>query len=258
MNALLETRGLTVEIAGKTVCREFDLRLGAGEMLAVLGPNGAGKTTLLLSLAGVREVRGGEVRVAGRPLAAWPRRALARRLGLLMQDQQDAFPATVLETALIGRHPHVDFWRWESHRDVAIARRALRTVHLRGLEQRPQDALSGGERRRLAIATILAQAPDIYLLDEPSNHLDLQHQLSILNHFRELTRRRGAAVMLSLHDINLAARYCDSVLLIHGDGQVQHGPVQEQLTEENLSRLYGTRVVRVSEGGRVAYLATTS
>lgn len=254
MTALLKTTSLTVEIAGKTVCRELDISLHGGEVLGLLGPNGAGKTTLLHTLAGVRSPVQGDIRIAGKLLAAWPRRQLAQRLGLLLQEQQDMFPASVLETALIGRHPHMDFWRWESHRDVAIARRALKTVHMQGLEQRPQYALSGGERRRMAIATILSQTPDIYLLDEPVNHLDLRHQLSILQHFRQLASKHHKAVVLTLHDINLVARYCDTVLLLYGDGNLLHGSIDSVLTEDNLSRLYDTPVTRINAGVRTAFL----
>lgn len=255
MTALLETRDLTVEIAGKTVCRDLAFRLEPGHIMGMLGPNGVGKTTLLHTLAGVREPQDGEILIAGKPLADWPRRLLARQMGLLLQDRVDPFPATVLETALIGRHPHMDFWRWESHEDVVQARKALKTVHLDGLEQRPQNRLSGGERRRLALATLLTQAPTIYLLDEPTNHLDLQHQLSILTHFKLLTRQYNKAVLLTLHDINLIARFCDSVMLLYGDGVIQQGPTAEVLTEDNLSRLFDTPVVRIQQNGHTAFLA---
>lgn len=254
MTVLLETRDLTVEIAGKTVCRDFSFALQEGEVLGLLGPNGAGKTTLLHTLAGVRTAVQGDICIAGKSLTDWPRRQLAQRLGLLLQEQQDMFPATVLETALIGRHPHMDFWRWESHRDVAIARRALKTVHMQGLEQRPQYALSGGERRRMAIATILSQSPDIYLLDEPVNHLDLRHQLSILQHFRQLADKQRKAIIITLHDINLVARYCDTALLLYGDGDLLHGSIDSVLTEANLSRLYGTRVTRINVDNNTAFL----
>ncbi|HET9679999.1 MAG TPA: ABC transporter ATP-binding protein [Gammaproteobacteria bacterium] len=255
MTALLGTRGLTVEIAGKTVCRDFNFSLPAGSITGILGPNGVGKTTLLHTLAGVRAPQDGNIQIAGKSLTSWPRRLLARQLGLLLQDRIDPFPATVLETALIGRHPHMDFWRWESHEDVKQARKALKIVHLDGLEQRPQNQLSGGERRRLALATLLTQAPDIYLLDEPTNHLDLQHQLSILTHFAQLTREHNKAVLLTLHDINLIARYCDSVMLLYGDGVIHQGPTETVLTEDNLSRLYGTPVVRIQQNGHTAFLA---
>ncbi|MGH8282430.1 MAG: ATP-binding cassette domain-containing protein, partial [Gammaproteobacteria bacterium] len=164
---LLQARGLTVRIADKCVCQDFDLTLQPDMCLGLLGGNGVGKTTLLNTLAGLRAPDNGEILLDGLLLRTLPRRHIAQRLGLLMQHQEDSLPASVLETALIGRHPHIDFWRWESHADVNIARRALKTVGLDGLEQRAQTRLSGGERRRLAIATILTQDPRVFLLDEP-------------------------------------------------------------------------------------------
>lgn len=252
--ALLETHSLTASIGGKAVCRNLDLQLRPGSVLGVLGPNGVGKTTLLHTLAGLRPVDSGRIEIEGTPLTAQPRRWVAQRLGLLMQQYHDPFPATVLETVLIGRHPHMDFWRWESHADVAVARRALKTVGLEGFEQRAQHTLSGGERRRLAIATILAQAPAIYLLDEPANHLDLKHQIELLGVFGELARSERRAVMMSLHDINIAARYCDRVLLMFGAGETLAGPVETTLTEDNLSRLYGTPVRRLAGDERPLFL----
>lgn len=252
--ALLEARALTVSIAGKCVCRKFSLALYPGTCIGVLGRNGVGKTTLLHSLAGLRPVDGGEIFLDGIPLKSLSRRRIAQRLGLLMQQQEDSLPATVLETALIGRHPHIGFWRWESHNDVNLARRALRTTGLEGLEQRVQTQLSGGERRRLAIATIATQNPKIFLLDEPTHQLDPHHQLALLTHFAMLARTRNHAVIMSLHDVNLAARFCDQVLMLFGEGQVRHGSTAETLNIENLSRLYETPMVPVIWPGGIAYL----
>ena len=255
MSALLETRSLTVSIAGKLVCRGLDLALAAGDCIGLLGANGVGKTTLLHSLAGLRPVDAGEVWLDGAPLATLPRRQVARRLGLLMQQPEDSLPATVLETALIGRHPHLDFWRWESHGDVAIARRALKAVGLEGLEQRAQTALSGGERRRLDLATVLTQDPRVFLLDEPAGQLDLHHQLGLLGQLQRICAQEQRAVVMSLHDINLAARFCNRILMLYGDGEAALGSAAEMLTPEKLSRLYRVPVRVVPwEGGR-AFLA---
>ncbi len=252
--ALLKARNLTVSIAGKCVCRNFDLVLNPGRCIGVLGNNGVGKTTLLHSLAGLRPVDSGEIFLSGVALQELPRRRIAQQLGLLMQQQEDSLPATVLETALIGRHPHIDFWRWESHNDVNLARRALKLTGLDGLEQRAQTQLSGGERRRLAIATIVTQDPQVFLLDEPTHQLDPHHQLALLAHFTKLSHTRERAVIMSLHDANLAARFCDQLLMLFGDGELLFGNLSEILTAENLSRLYQTGVIPVHWSGGTAYL----
>ncbi len=239
---LLEARALDVRIAGKTVCAQLDLCLAAGDCIAVLGANGVGKTTLLNTLAGLRAPAAGEVLLQGERLTMLSRREIARRLGVLMQQYEEAFPTSVLEAALIGRHPHIDFWRWESHADVAVARKALRQVALDGLEQRPQHTLSGGELRRLTVATLLAQDPAVFLLDEPTNHLDLRYQIHLLKLFQKLAREHGRGVIMSLHDINLATRFCDSALLLFGEGEAVFGRIDSVLTTASLSRLYATPV----------------
>ncbi|HEY4646004.1 MAG TPA: ABC transporter ATP-binding protein, partial [Steroidobacteraceae bacterium] len=168
----LETRDLDVEIAARRLVEGLSFKISPGEFLAVLGENGVGKTLTMHTLAGLRAPGAGSILLKGRELATWPRRELAGVLGLLAQSSEDPFPSTVLETALIGRHPHIEFWRWESDRDLGIARGALADVDLTDREGRSVETLSGGERRRLAIATVLTQDPVLYLLDEPTNHLD--------------------------------------------------------------------------------------
>lgn len=237
MNAL-SMNGLTVRIAGKTVCEDVDLALPGGRVIGILGGNGVGKTTLLHTLAGLRAPECGEIALGDKPLAALGRRGIAQQLGLLMQDQDDPFPATVLETALIGRHPHIGFWRWESPRDVAAARAALRVTGMGTLERRDVHALSGGERRRLAIATVLAQDPRVFLLDEPVDHLDIYHQMKLLAHFKALATADDRLILMSLHDVNMAARFCDEVMLMFGEGELLYGTTYKVLTTANLERLY--------------------
>ena len=146
--AVLECRGLTVRVPGRELVRELHTQFLPGTVTAVLGRNGAGKSSLLHVLAGLATPAAGEVLLAGRPLAAWPRRDLARRLGLLTQSSEDPFPGTALETALVGRHPHLDFWQWETDADLAVARRCLAEMDLAGLESRDVATLSGGGRPR--------------------------------------------------------------------------------------------------------------
>jgi len=252
--SLLACHDLTVTVGGKRVCAGLNLSFAPGQCWGLLGANGTGKTTLLHTLAGLRLPAGGEVRLRQRPLQTLPRRELARLLGLLPQDSQDPLPATVLETALIGRHPHLPAWRWESEDDLALARAALAAVELDRAERRQVDTLSGGERRRLAVATLLTQAPLVCLLDEPANHLDLRHQISLLELLRRRARDHGGLLLMSLHDLNLAARFCDHLLLLFGDGETMAGPAERMLKPEHLKRLYGHPIVLVDDSGRRAFI----
>ena len=153
---------LTVEVVDRALVRNLQLAIASGAVTAVLGRNGAGKTMTLHTLAGLRAPARGTVTLDGEPLANWQRRALARKLGLLTQTTEDPFPSTVLDSVLVGRHPHIDFWRWESDADRAIAHEALKAVALDDLAERDVDTLSGGERRRAALATLLAQDPETW------------------------------------------------------------------------------------------------
>jgi iron complex transport system ATP-binding protein len=247
---VLECRGVTVRVPGRELLRELHSAIRPGRVLALLGRNGAGKSSLLNVLAGIATPAAGEVLFAGRPVAAWPRRDLARQLGMLMQASEDPFPGTVIDTTLVGRHPHIDFWQWESDADRTVARRCLAAMDLAGLEARDVGTLSGGERRRLAIATVLAQDPQVFLLDEPIQQLDPQHELDVLRRFRALAEA-GRTVVLSLHDPGLAARFADDVLLLFGDGRWRLGPVGETLHESAIGELYGIAVKELAwDGGR--------
>jgi len=234
--------------------RALDLSVLAGHFVCVLGANGAGKSLTLHTLAGLRAPAAGGVRLCGRALGDWPRRERARRLGLLTQVSEDPFPGSVLDAVLIGRHPHVGLWTWESAADVAVARAALASCDLAGLEERAIDTLSGGERRRVALAAVLAQDPDVLLLDEPQNHLDPHHQLDVL----KLLRARadaGRAVVATLHDPSLAARFADRVLLLYGDGRWDCGETATTLTAAALSEMYRVAVEEVVVGGRRLFLS---
>jgi iron complex transport system ATP-binding protein len=230
---------LTVTVPGRTLVQELDFELEAGDFLAVLGQNGAGKSLTLHTLAGLRAADSGMAVINGQPLTDLPRQRAAQHLALLPQYTEDIFPATVMDTVMIGRHPHIGRFQWESESDIEIARQCLRQMDLDSMAERDVATLSGGERRRLSIAQVLTQAPGIYLLDEPTNHLDPQHQLDVLHVFREQAAD-GSIVVASLHDVNLAARFADQCLLLFGDGRWELGKTKSVLTESRLSELYST------------------
>jgi iron complex transport system ATP-binding protein len=246
---LLECVGVDIGVESRTLVRGLSFGVCAGSLLAILGPNGSGKSLSLHTFAGLRQPQAGQVLIAGKPMREWQRRDLARQLALLPQNVEDPFPANVLETVLLGRHPHIPRWQWESAEDMAIARDALAEVGLSGYESRDVYTLSGGERRRAALAAVLAQTPRLFLLDEPTNQLDPNHQLESLQLLR-VRADAGAAVIATLHDANLAARFADHALLIGKHGDWRFGTAQDTLTAEHLSTLYETRFDAAQHNGR--------
>ena len=181
-----------------------------------------------------------------------PRRLVARLLGMLQQHTVYVFDASVRETAMTGRHPHLAYWEREGPEDKRKALDAIEAVDLAGFENRSVTGLSGGEARRLAFASLLVQEPAILLLDEPTNHLDMKHQIRIMNLVESEVKTQRRCAMIALHDVNLAARYCDHIIMLSGDGGWQAGPVDELLSRENLENLYQCPVesIETSTGRR--------
>jgi iron complex transport system ATP-binding protein len=243
----LSCQGLRLAVAGRTLCERLDFAARASECWVVVGPNGAGKSTLIATLAGLAAPAAGDVAYDGAPLATLPPRERALRRGWLPQDSVDFFPATVLETTLVGRHPHLARWRWESAEDVAAARAALAQLGLAGFEDRDVRTLSGGERRRVALAALLAQDPALLLLDEPSTHLDLAQQIAALDALTALARTRGKTIVMVLHELHLALRYADHAIAL-GGGRAVAGAAGEVLGAEALSALFGHRLESVGAG----------
>ncbi|MDJ0761078.1 MAG: ABC transporter ATP-binding protein [Woeseiaceae bacterium] len=255
--AQLHAESLTVSVPGRTLIEALDLSLHAGEFLAVLGQNGSGKSLCMMTLCGLRPAAGGRVLLSDQPIDSIDRAAIARKLSLLPQISEDIFPSTVLDTALIGRYPHIGRYSWESPQDRSIALRSLQIVDLEGLADRDVLTLSGGERQRLAVAQVLTQQPDIFLLDEPTNHLDPQHQIDVMRVFRQRADD-GACVAAALHDVNLASRFADRCLLLFGDGRWRLGKCDDVLEESTLTELYGTPMERVQWRENSLFIATAS
>ncbi|HEX5459798.1 MAG TPA: ABC transporter ATP-binding protein [Steroidobacteraceae bacterium] len=245
----LAARNVEVSVGSRRLVTGLSLEFRPGEFVAVLGRNGSGKTLTLHTLAGLRRPQAGEVLLDGQAMESLSRRTVALRLGLLAQDVEESFVTTALEAVLVGRHPHLKLWQWESAEDERIARTALAAVDLDDFAGRRTDTLSGGELRRVAVAALLAQEPAVFLLDEPSNHLDPAHQLGTLGLFRELCAS-GKTVIATLHDPTVAARFADRVVLLHGDGRWAAGAAAELLTAETLSELYLSPMLELEKDGR--------
>ncbi len=250
---LLVARGLGIRAGERVLVHGLDLDIHAGDCVALLGRNGTGKSLTLQALAGLDRAAEGSIALEGRPLGGLPRRTVARHIGLLLQDLESGHSETALDTVLVGRHPHLAPWQWERDADRRLARSMLARVGLGGFVARRPATLSGGDQRRVAMATLLAQQPSVYLLDEPTNHLDPHHQLAVLDLFREQAHG-GHAVVATLHDPTLAARYADRAVLLYGDGRWLAGPVDEVLTPENLSALYLVRILATSIEGRRVFV----
>ncbi|OSM01968.1 ABC transporter ATP-binding protein [Magnetofaba australis] len=254
MSGGLKVTAADLRIGDVCVCENLTWEVLPGERWAILGRNGVGKSTLLHALAGLRPLNAGSVALQGRELANWPRRLLAQRLGVLFQQSESAFPATVLETALAGRHPHLGLWAWEGQEDYALARRALEAVGLAAMESRDARTLSGGERRRLEIAAVLTQNPPWLLLDEPANHLDLRYQIRILEQLSGcVDESRSGGLAMVLHDVNLALRVCNRFLLLFGDGQWRAGDAAATLSAQTLSQLYDHPMQAIATPGGPLY-----
>ena len=249
---MMQTKNLSLKIGNTLVCHELDWEIKPGERWAILGINGSGKTTLLHTLAGLQADFSGEILLQEQPIQSLARKTIAQQLGLLLQQQEDHFPGTVLETVLIGRHPHLNAWQWETETDISIAREALKKMGLENFEQRSIQTLSGGERQRVALATLITQQTPLLLLDEPINHLDIHQQHDVMQLL--LNKDSSNTTLCVLHDVNLAARYCNNALLLLGEGQTRAGPCEEVLTENHLSTLYQHPIEKIIHKGKHIYI----
>ena len=245
---LLNAEGIEAAIGGQVVCRDLNLSLEPGGVWSILGRNGIGKTTLLLTLAGLRPLKRGHIRLGRDSLDQLSRRSRAQEIGLLFQNPEIQFPTTVNETVMNGRHPWIQRWRDSSEHDQSIVERELNRVGLQDFGSRDLSSLSGGERRRVELAALAAQETELVFMDEPVNHLDLHFQTQLLKEFLAECRAKARAVVMVMHDVNLATRFSDHLLLLYGEGETRQGPVELIANEENLSRLYQHQLHRYQVG----------
>jgi iron complex transport system ATP-binding protein len=252
---VLALAAVSVSYGALPVLRDVSLSLRPGRLLGLLGPNGAGKSTVVRVAAGLLPPRAGRVLLDGAPLACRSRREIARRIAVVPQGALLPETFTGWDVVLAGRAPHQGWLGGAGPRDEAVARRALAMVAAEPLAERRMGELSGGERQRLLLARALAQEPAVLLLDEPTAHLDLRHQLAFLDQVRELAAV-GLAVLGVFHELNLAAEYCDEIALLREGRIVAQGAPGAVLTAARIAAVYDVAVpvLRHPQSGRPALL----
>lgn len=238
----LRLEGLTLAYGDRVILDAISFGVKAGELLGIVGPNGCGKSTLIKGVTRVMPLKSGRVYVDDRSAAAMSQEELARFIAVVPQHSSLPEAFTAFEVVLMGRTPHLGFLRYEGQKDVDTAIHAMRLTDTWPLATRRVDELSGGEKQRLTIARALTQQPRIILLDEPTSHLDINYQIETLELISSLCRREGMAVLAALHDLNLAAQYCDRIIMLNGGKIFAEGDAAAVVTPANVKRVYGADV----------------
>jgi iron complex transport system ATP-binding protein len=239
----LDVARLSINYGNVKVLEDVFITSGAGECIGIIGPNGSGKSTLLKAMSKIIRPAAGSVVLSGRDLASIPRDELARNMAVVSQDTLSDFEFTCLDIVLMGRNPHMKRFAVESRKDYEIAETSMKLTSTWHLKDRMFNELSGGERQRVVIARALTQEPSVLLLDEPVSHLDINHQIEILELVDRLKKTRGLLVIMVIHDLNLAARYCDRLILLSHRTVQAAGTPAEVLTREHIRNAFNADVL---------------
>lgn len=240
--AALKVEGLRFGYQGRKVLDGLDMEVGRGDFFGLMGPNGAGKTTLVQLVSGVARPQRGRILLFGRDVADMTGRQRARLVAVVPQRLEGDFGFTVRQLVLLGRVPHRRPWQLDGDKDLEIACRCMRELGVEHLAQRRIHQLSGGELKRVLVAKALAQQPRLLVLDEPAAHLDIRHQVELLGLLKRVRARQGLSVFAVLHDLNLAAAFCNRVALLKGGRIFRSGTIEQVMTYRNLSDTFQTDI----------------
>ena len=243
----LQIRNLGFSYGSTEILRDINMWLNSSEVLGIVGPNGTGKSTLLRCIDRIL-IPEGEVLLDGQEISGMSRVEIAKRIGYVPQSMTGVFPATVFDMVLLGRRPHLS-WR-SSEEDIDKVLEMLDLMDIKDLAMRNFNETSGGQQQKVLIARALAQDVDILLLDEPTSNLDIKHQLEVMEILTELSKTKGISVMMAIHDLNLASRYSDRIIMLNGGGIRDEGDPASVLTAENIRSVYGVDVVVRNEDGK--------
>lgn len=225
------------------VIQNVSLEVSKGDFLGIIGPNGSGKSTLLKLLTRVLALEEGSIFLDGQNIDQIGLKSLCKKIAFVPQETLVQFPFTVYEIVLMGRIPYLNRWQTETKQDFLIVENALKVTDCFSLRHRQIDELSFGERQRVITAKALAQQPELLLLDEPTSHLDIGHQIQMLNLLKTLNQDKKLTLIMVLHDLNLASEYCNKILLLHEGKVYKEGSSEDVLTYQNIEAVYKTVVV---------------
>ncbi|HAS05068.1 MAG TPA: ABC transporter ATP-binding protein [Dehalococcoidia bacterium] len=238
----LSLKNVTLGYGETIVLSGIDMDIFSGEVLGIVGPNGCGKSTLIKGITRVVPLKGGDILLNEKSITGIPQNDIARTVAVVPQSTALPEAFTAFEIVLMGRTPHMKFLEYEGQKDVDIVVKAMKMTDTIHLAERRAGELSGGERQRLTIARALAQKPQIILLDEPTSHLDINYQIETLELISELCKEEGLAVLAALHDLNLAAQYCDRIIMLNKGRIFNEGTPCEVVTAVNVKEVYGADV----------------